>query len=449
MIVNYPSFNINKYSREIAMIIDDYTKTYNLSVEEFNKNRAADVPKKQRLLGTHRQTIWFLLRAVRDQIGADNKELRDVKLMAVDSTKPYSLYINRGIYHKREGKCGRTFYGHIIRLLEAGFIVKKSHHSHRYSFELEINPDFLLLTDLDTDQTWRNGKMWLSEGEKEKVAVYTLPLNQDHNKEIINVENSCLIFHEQNIQDHEQNEITHTQRIDKVSEIQGIIRDIAAKSRPSTGAGDPAEKPSQELARERLDHYKLVSARIILAYAIQQLWPDEILWRNGKEVHKISPGEQENATQLIYQHMFKKMPHQQLDGARKWLSETIEWAKLCIDRSRKLLDKKNYQNWFVHPSRYFAPDYDKGIYKTSNYIKTYQNEEVLKRNAIKKRRLMYECVEKFKGLPTSPNYHRLKNLLENSAPELINEFLMLINDHSTLPDQDASITKPAKKQQHG
>jgi hypothetical protein len=438
--IQIPAIETNKYTKFIARIIDQYFVNYNKEVEQHNSNLKPTGVKRQKLLGTHMHTLWFLIFAVRNQMSEYNQLFKDTpQHRAYDSSQPYVLKMARSTFELNQGKTGRTLFNHIKRLTEAGIILNKVNHSHRYAFDLHINPHFLIVTDWADYTLWKNGKMLHVEGEPEKVsALYSTPLHVHKNK-IMNVDKtaSCLKSHEQNqdsknsqglnqiIKLHEQN-ATGTITVSNVNGSGEIHSTLQQEISSICGRGRRASVENTGVIKWWMS-YKLAMARIILAYALEKLWPGDVLWRNGNEISLVCQAEKDRTLNLIANYMFPK--GDKLNNKNENLAyseEVVQWAKACIDQSRKLLDKKNYEKWFVYPSLYFDPSYKKGLYRTKDFILS-RNEEKKKRKTLnKKRKLLHECAQEYCKLPTLPNFNRQMNHIKNSCPELLGEYLELV-----------------------
>jgi len=176
----------------IMMRYDTYASSYNGLVYQMKEEGAKHV---QTLKSVHRALFQDLITQVKGQLNYYRKLFNNsTSALAIDPAQPFVLMTNNKKVQSRTAKDPATVWRNIKRLMDAGVILEKVNHGTRADYELHINPEFLLISDLaannqQNSESAENGRL---KGVLVAKCKPTLIDKNIENNRIIPVDNEKL-----------------------------------------------------------------------------------------------------------------------------------------------------------------------------------------------------------------------------------------------------------------
>lgn len=434
-----------------ATLFESFMEWYNDQARERRKNGE----RVQLIRGTHRETYFALVRMYMKQLKADAKVFHDTpELMAVQVGKLNNLYTNRLDFFNETRKDGTTFYRHLQRFMEMGIVKAKIFHGTRADFEVELNPDFFLVRDAK-NPAYRPTSQWLqialsSSGLNAKCTPLTIG-EMNINKEIKGV-NKETSLDEQNATEQKTNMIEMNEG--ECLENNLKVQEHSSNSPDSNTPPVPARPPmtTEQRAEADIKRYKFATARAVVMFAIEKLWPDMRLWTNERGENHISIGEIDRTIEHVYEWYFAKV-----DNVPSMIDNRLEFSKRAIIKSLRNLQNNGYRakpyerhrtdlkEWFVNPYTYFHPDYTKGFNNAVKWMHEDWQKKLPKIARRKAQKAVDAAVKQYhKQSGHNPKtgynrsgyaeYRRQESYVRNNYPQLLSEFL-----NRTLTNKPATV----------
>lgn len=424
-----------------ATVFETYMEAYNTEARERRKNGE----KVQLLRGTHRETFFALVRMYSKQLKSDAMVFSDTpELMAKTIETLNHLYTNRLDYYNETRKDGSTFYRHLQRFLELGIITQKIWHGTRSNFELVLNPDFFLVRDAK-NKAYRPESQWLQNalsqsGFNAKCTLLTISEMNKLKKEIMDVNNvdKESSINEQSIREQDTNiETVKGECLDNAGINQQHSSKTSEQNTPPVALAPPLTE--EQKLQASFIRYKYATARTIVLYAIEKLWPGKVLWTNEEGTRTISDSELDRTIEGVY-HWYVK----DVDNNYSVIDNRFDFTKRIILKSLRNLQKNGYRQrsyenrtdlktWFVYPFKYFNPEYTKGF----NTSLTWMSQDWIKKQSkiqrTAKQKAIDNAVRKYHKqsdpdkLGTNrtgyAEYRRQEAYIRKNHPQQLNEFL--------------------------
>lgn len=150
VLLQRPYINVNKHMtamfKRFDARADEQARFIKATRDEFLNNHWQ--PLKAAHRGLYADLIHLVKLAMNNRLTLMGKDTEYIPIFAHDPEQPFSLFTNREELAKRSRKSESAIHRQLLRLEEAGIIMMRKFHGVNRNFELLINPEFIIISDL-------------------------------------------------------------------------------------------------------------------------------------------------------------------------------------------------------------------------------------------------------------------------------------------------------------
>ena len=387
--------------------------------ENFTQQYNADKDLKDKLRDTHFTLFCNVLSLYSKSIYNRNKILRESKdLLAMDPDNAPSLRTNnKELGDKIQGVCKGTIWRRLSRLIEAG-IIQKEWHGTTNNYELFINPNFLLISDVNNvnyvpESEYLPKKAIIENQKITKVKTTSLDdlqlitRKEPYNNVIINngIVNDNFITKKNTLK---SNPVKYSTKKGLNTEQKNDIIKIDVKKELS--ATEILAKKEKEF-----ENYKYTMAKWVYAYMEHFLFSHKDVIFNAVKIKTIS---------YIQKNYLKNVK------TKTELEKRCNYLKLMIDHITEKYVKNNYQIE-QFPLKYIDIDNTKSGFINVHYwlqdtAKFKKQLEIDKNNRDK----LNKIIREYQNYKSVPAYSKAEEYVKKNIPNLLTEFYMFYNSNT-------------------
>ncbi len=413
MIIELPE--VNMYASKIA---------FNSFMEQFNDSKEHN---REMLKSPHLQMFDKLIQLSNRQIKKDRQSLVETEpsCLHLNTEEPYVLFTNSTSLSRILKCSANTVRNRIAKLEKSGAIVSKTNHGRTKNYELLLNPELLLINDVDNPLLLSksqyieiNANTHFISGKTQNLVQALKEINYKPNK-IMNVsgveksdtnESSTA----QNLANGLSNYLKYSRTSNRIKnkhhklaqENLSIPNNLEEKRKKVPAK---KEKSPAEIRAEKLQAYKNRIATWLVAYAIG------IIWKN-KDI--VEP-EYIRTVHYIEQEYLKNANYQQCQEFQKQ-------AKWRIDAVGRYIERKKY-NMTQYPFQYFhKTNRTSGFVITKKWYDDAKSYWAIKQEQKTKRtdwHKLQDAIRRYTKDRTMANFKKEEHYVKDNIPEYYNEFL--------------------------
>ena len=414
-IVKYPVLDFKKSLK----VFLNYTSEYN-----------TDKPLREQLRPTHAKLFTRMLTLLSQQVYEHNKLFKDTpELREIDTRKPINLRTNRKALSWVENTLKineNTVYRQLNRLIDAKVIVGKINHGSQMNFELLINPEILLIFDLD-DPDYEPSSKFLQT----KKSVVSKGLNTSFPPEYLTSKkepfNNLNITVDKESLPNVRDEIVKEQVKNMEKEHGEITQDksenpIHSKNLITQWNEQQAEKKEQKPAQPRtnLREHQKAAARWFFWYVLSNLFQRRIF----------NPAHLENTLSYVQQYYFTSC------YSLKAIENTKKLYKWRIDKAQRTVERHKTDMQWIFPGHYLDlnkkgnnPNTGKpymSFANTASWPKKFENFLQIKKKqgkSLSDQDILYGQIKIFLNEPNVNQFRKCEAYVKKNITHLMNDFL--------------------------
>ena len=405
-IIRQPYIDTARHMGAIINLYDSFSAAYNNMVSDAKVNNESD---KQPLRAAHRALFIDLVHLAKGQMSRNIYVFRDARsLLTMSAMEPYSLHTNRRELAERSKKSEISIYRQLMRLIDAGIIVKKIGHGTQRNFELLINPLIMPVSDLENEHfdpikaiinftdlcgfpSTLRSKCTPYRYKQEHFNNTEIPVNKPEQKK----ESATPI----NNNEHIENTYGNTGRTAEgtASEINDFHtgKNYAEKMRMQ-----------EERAITRTKRFSV----ILVEYMLRVLF----------STHNIYPAERKNAYGVAEYYFRELHTEQQCAVAMEHYRQRIDMAGRYLDNHPEF----SFKN--IYPSAYLNPQNTRcGFDTTRKWVKQQEKYRAMKREAkaLRTEQSIFDnAITRWHQSHTLENYMKISSYVKTRIPSRIVDF---------------------------
>ena len=350
----------------------------------------------------HHELFYKIVRFYNSQLSKDKVLFKGGTFIDFRSDTTPVLRTNNLMLSKELKRNKATIYRQLLRLIESGVIIKKIHHGTKNNFELLINPEILLIFDLEAPKYVPFSK-------------FTTSLKQTDNQR------KELILNNQSIANcnHNQNRLETLNN--KIIKLKGIpnTRDVLNETTEKVAGSTEASKQiintekgySARLltTNEQFSSLKSKYSKLLLHVALESIWKDSTIFDLEKE----------KALQYISSNYFENC--QTANSLLKQFSE-FKWR---IEAAGRYLKRKEDFEMHIFPVRYFDLNNPKGFRGTKKWYLNYLfrlDKRVKQHKVLSEDEKLAKILRIYSNTPNYATYKTCLAYIQDNIPLKINQF---------------------------
>lgn len=342
---------VNRQTMPVQKISVNFTETFRLQRELITKFNSKAPTLSTSIRPAHQQLIQVLTKF----LAAWLLDLEDAE--SLDFSKPFMIRTNNVALSNRMHCSPRSIQNYIKRLTSCGFILSKKFRGTNASYELSLNPSWMLISGVDNSfSTFKSNKNEDLENEEDAEGIRkTFPFNErlELKRNLNNYNNTV--------------EYCGKNRNNKTGHDKGI---------------QPSTKYFQRVK-------KLRSATEFSSKNDKDFYA-QILWRQAKsslyENQHFSSFDEKRFIDLI-KLFYENLQDVHLSFRHRELSRRIQLASDYASM-KSLTSGKTFK--FYYPTTYFDPNCDFGFSKTADWFRKEQIYNKIKDNKNEEKMLRFQ-----------------------------------------------------------
>jgi hypothetical protein len=429
-IINYP---VLQYKSSLSAFLN-YVREYN-----------DDKPLREQLRPQHAKMYTRILTLLSRQLYENNKLFQETPdFRQLNDKEPVKLHTNRKALSWVENTIrisGNTAYRQVLRLMDAGVITAKINHGSQMNFELLINPEILLISDV-INPVYKPCSKYLDGENKAGYDCLKTSFTPEYlisEKELFN--NSNISVDKETRIPIRDNSVKEQERAQKKN-ILKEHREIAQNSEKNDKS--PWEKPDELInewnpsaeqagkkepklmpaCKVKLREYQKSAARWLFWYILNRLFEGRIF----------NPAHLENTLAYVEQHYFINCL------SLKSIEHTRKIYKWRIDKAKRTIERHEINMQWIFPGYYLDlnrkginPDTGKpymSFINTASWPKKY--EQFQKQKDRQKQKaigldLLNKQLRLFLNNPNLNQFKRCESYVRKNIPHLMEDFLNHFN----------------------
>lgn len=397
---------------------------------EYNKDKSLG----EQLRPQHSKLFTRVLTLLSRHFYKQNELFKDTpEFRVIEDDVPLKLSTNRKALSWVENTIqinGNTVYRQLLRLMDAGVISDKINHGSQMNFELLINPEFLLITDLTNPDYVPSSKFLMDGKTKEKALLNTSftpePLTPE--KELSN--NSNITVDKVSLPAVRDGLVIEQERAGKKNfekEHWGISQNqtgnktgIDEKSREFIEKWKEKEQQVAPARESKLREYQKGAARWFFWYTLNQLF----------EGRSINTAHLENTLSYVEQYYFSNCL------SLKAIEHTRRMYQWRIAKAKRNIERHNVNMQWIFPGQYLDLN-RKGINpqtgkpfmsfaNTASWPQKFEHLQRKKKHEQHKSRdfdLLNKQLRLYLNNPNLNQFRRCEAYVKKNIPHLMGHFL--------------------------